>query len=589
MTSSLALVFCFYHLSATLIGGVFVPAEHDSFYHARRIIDAIGDPLRMAQFDQHMHAPEGSWITWPWAYDMLMACLAKGLMALTGAADPMTVLAPVAPAWVVVNAALFLGICQRLRLSPLMRALAMLFFAISPLTQNLHRVGMLDHHFIEYTFVLASLLLGLGWFEDLSGRRRAVALGIVLGAAPAFQNGLFILQLPVLLTLAWLWAIRRPIDRAAAVSFAVALLAATAVFLVPSEPFRQGQFSYYLHSGFHFYVAGCTAVLCVMAASLRATSRTAAALGAVLLAMALPIVPQLELGRDFLLTQIPFMERIIETRSIAQAVARSGWLVVTLTYSPLLWLMPLAIAGLAWQLRRDPSNARLYFFVQALLGAALMLQTLRMHYFGSFALILPVCLLIDDLRLQRPALFASRHRVMALGALGAALILPGLASLRAQHPVGTDNWYMLTRDMYPVLTDACRKDPGVVLADPNDGHYIRYHSECAVIGNNFLTTPQHVQKVWFTEQLLAGSAAEGLRQAPYVRYIFIKRADNLMDQTRKCGLLCPENAGMRRELLQGDLMREPGPVYRLRLKMELRMQRGTENIPVARLFEVRPP
>ena len=72
-------------------------------------------------------------------------------MALTGAADPMTVLAFVAPAWVFVNAALFLGVASRLRLSLPMQALAMLFFTVVPLTQKLHRVGMLDHHYIEFT------------------------------------------------------------------------------------------------------------------------------------------------------------------------------------------------------------------------------------------------------------------------------------------------------------------------------------------------------------------------------------------------------------------------------------------------------
>ena len=103
-----------------------------------------------------------------------------------------------------------------MRLSLPMQALAMLFFIVVPLTQVLHRVGMLDHHYMEHSFVLASLYLGLGWFEDLANRRRAVALAVLLGAAPAFHNGLFILQFPLLLTFACLWALGRPIERRAA-------------------------------------------------------------------------------------------------------------------------------------------------------------------------------------------------------------------------------------------------------------------------------------------------------------------------------------------------------------------------------------
>ena len=42
VSGSLAFLFCMYHLSATLAGGSFLPADHDSFYHARRIIDSLG-------------------------------------------------------------------------------------------------------------------------------------------------------------------------------------------------------------------------------------------------------------------------------------------------------------------------------------------------------------------------------------------------------------------------------------------------------------------------------------------------------------------------------------------------------------------
>lgn len=583
--ASLAFLFCFYHLSATFVDGGFLPADHDSFYHARRIIDALGDPLRMAQFDARIHAPEGSWLVWPWAYDTLMACLARALMALTGAADPMTVLAFVAPAWVFVNAALFLGIASRLGLSLATQALAMAFFVVSPMTQALHRVAMLDHHYVEYTFVLASLYLGLGWFADLSSRRRAIALAAVLGAAPAFHNGLFILQLPVLLTLAWLWALQRPIDRRAARAFALVLVATTAAFLVPSEPFRLGEFSFYLHSWFHLYVACCTALLCVAASLVRFTPAVAAGVGAALIAMAVPILPQLLLGRDFLAASVPYLDRLGELGSIPEYIAAGQWWRLTLSYSPLLWLLPLGIGGLFWRLRRSASNASLYFLVQAVVGSFLMLQSFRLHYFGSFALILPICRLIDDLRELRPALFASRRRSLALGALAVVPLLPQVLGLQVGHPLGTDFFYAELRDIYPPLNAACRKAPGVVLAEHNNGHYIRYHSECSVIANNFILTPQQVRKVKESEELLAGSLDDVLRNAPYVRYILVARAGNVFDDPRDCGVRCPENDGLRRELLEG----QPPPQPRLRLLAELRFDEKGKLVPLARLFEILPP
>jgi len=574
---ALAFLLCLYHLSGTLIDGAFVPADHDSFYHARRILDALGDPLRMYQFDPRLHAPEGAWVTWPWAYDMLMAFAARGLMALTGAADPMTVLAFISPAWVFVNAALFLGVASRLRLSFAMQCLAMLFFATSPLTQTLHRVGMLDHHYVEYTFVLASLYLGLGWFEDLPSRRRAIALAVLLGAAPAFHNGLFILQLPVLITLGWLWALKRPIDRGAALAFALTLVAVTALFLAPSEPFRRGEFSYYLHSWFHLYAAGCTALLCVLASAIRFTPVAAAGLCAVLAAMAAPTLTQLQQGRDFLFGGHPLLARIAEFGNIPRDIAAGRWWRLTLFYSPLVWLLPLGIGGLFWRLRRDAGNASIYFLVQALIGSFLLLQTFRLHYFGSFALILPLCLLIDAARERRPSLFASRPAALALGVLAAASLAPGLLELRDVYRLPTNQGYAVQRSAYQALNAACRRAPGAVLADPNDGHLIRYHSECSSIADNFLTTPRDFEKVGLVEAMMASPAADVIRYAPYVRYILVRRADDVR-VAGGCGLDCPENNGLRRELLLPD----PPSLPRLRLLWEVRLR----SEPFLRLFEV---
>src|SRR5215469_10101969 len=159
--SAFAFLFALYPLSATLVAGVYVPADADSFYHAHRILDSIAAPAHMYQFDPRIHAPEGSWITWPWAYDMLMAWIGHVAVYGFGVAQPLSVLAYVAPCWTLVNAALMLGIANRLQLSLPLKIIAMGCYAFSPLTQELHRVGMLDHHFVEFSFVLATVLFGM--------------------------------------------------------------------------------------------------------------------------------------------------------------------------------------------------------------------------------------------------------------------------------------------------------------------------------------------------------------------------------------------------------------------------------------------
>ncbi len=80
--SALGVLLSLHGLSAALIDGVFIPADHDSFYHARRMLAALPAPWRLLQFDPRIHAPEGSWVTWPWAYDMLVTLLAKTVLAV---------------------------------------------------------------------------------------------------------------------------------------------------------------------------------------------------------------------------------------------------------------------------------------------------------------------------------------------------------------------------------------------------------------------------------------------------------------------------------------------------------------------------
>ena len=54
------------------------------------------------------------------------------------------------------------------------------------------------------------------------------------------------------------------------------------------------------------------------------------------------------------------------------------------------------------------------------------------------------------------------------------------------------------------MAEACRRAPGAVLAAPSVGHYVRFHTDCGVIANNFLTTSQHLRKIALARQLLAG-------------------------------------------------------------------------------------
>lgn len=582
-TGSLAFLLCLYPLSATLAGGVFVPGDHDSFYHARRILDAIAHFPQLMQFDPYIHAPEGSWITWPWAFDLLMAGIARLGMALSGLSDPMQVLVFIAPCWVYLNGALLLVLARRLQLAWPLLVVVMLSYSVSALTQGLHRVGMLDHHFVEYSVVLALLVTGLGWSRDLADPRQAALVGTVLGLAPAFHNGLFILQLPVLLWLGALWLLGRTLPARAAASFALGLLAATLFALLPSAPFRLGMFAYELLSWFHGYIAACSALMVLLLARLRA-GRRSAMLG--LLAggvLALPLLAQIAAGGDFLLGHIVKYDQIVEVQSVYRRIAAGEFGELTRDYSALLWCLPLGLLGVLRRLGRDAAADDIFFATMTLFGVGLLMLQFRLHYFGSFALSLPLCLLVQDLSAQRPT---GRRWLVPLAAGGMGLAcLPSLAAVTTSYPLGGDFQYELTRQIYPALHAQCARAPGIVLAEHGDGHYIRYHSDCSVMANNFILTAQHQQKVLETESLLASSLATVRERAPAVRYLLLRRGDNLMLPVgQSCYPQCAENQGLRQALLIDGPPFPPG----VRLLAQLWWRNGERTEPLARLFEVLP-
>ena len=80
--------------------------------------------------------------------------------------------------------------------------------------------------------------------------------------------------------------------------------------------------------------------------------------------------------------------------------------------------------------------------------------------------------------------------------------------------------YANLRSIFPVLKESCAQRPGIVLADLDTGHWVRYHSQCSVIANVFLLTPQHDAKAIESCRLLAKSPAELLTAKPEVRYVF---------------------------------------------------------------------
>jgi hypothetical protein len=238
--------------------------------------------------------------------------------------------------------------------------------------------------------------------------------------------------------------------------------------------------------------------------------------------MSIPMLTKIIIGTAFLSGQLDIIVDIVEVRSpLASAASPGGIKWVTSQYS---WLIFLAPVIMIWQLTRlfqmrEPSST--YLSVWMVFGIILMLLQFRLHPFGSWALIIGGLLAIEPLRTN------GRLSTLAMSAVSLALVAIALQpplhnQLFKRVPPGLSRGYAATRTLYPALTEACAARPGTVLSYADDGHPIRYHTDCSVIVNNFLMTPFHRQKVLEVDRYFQMSPKQFLHEAPHVRYVFVR-------------------------------------------------------------------
>lgn len=518
---AVAAVFASLMRTSTVVDGVHIPLTNDSLYHAHRILDAVGE-RGFYQFDERLHVPDGTWIPWPWGYDWLMAKATQVALWINPEIEPLGFLSYVATAWLAVNAALVLAAAGALNLSFGMRALAMLAFALSPLTQLLHSVGQLDHHFIELTFVLLNIWLGLRWFREPGALKWPVSLGLALGASQAFHNGLFILQLMPLACLFILWLRDEAPPARSLLAFSGTLLLSTQLVLLPSEPYRAGIFEFGLLSWFHFLAAFSTAVAVAFMAWQKASIRSFLTLGLLALLLAAPMVAQLVQGSSFLSGEFSILGHISEAHSPYVLATEVYGLYQTISYySWLLVLAPVFAVVLVACVFRAREPVTLYYAVTSAFGLILLLLQFRFHYFGSFAMFTAALWAIDRAR-ERYGWHPGLVLVVALAGMAVAYQPPLKSRLFVIYAPGADPMYNNVRPLYTHLTKLCEADPGVALVTNDDGNAVLFHTDCSVIANNFILRPEDDAKIREVAALMRATPQEIREHRPDIKYLLLR-------------------------------------------------------------------
>ena len=507
-------------LSASYVDGVFIPASNDSLYHARRILDVAVEGVPFYEFDPYIHAPEGSQLTWPWGYDYLMAQALKFGLWLSPGMEPMKFLAYVPTTWLLVNMGLFIALARRCGLDLALAVPAAFGFALLPLNQLLHGVGVIDHHFMELTFVLLSAWSAIRYVEQPS-RGSGLLLGAALGLAPVMHTSLFILQIPVLAGFGLMWIRGCMPSREAIAPVVIGLMAASIAIALPSDPVHQLAFEYTTLSVFHVYVAACTSIMLLALSGLAFSGRGLGIAAGVAFVLALPLAAQVLIGANYIAGGQISLDEITEVRSPWQLWERAGSHTgMTRYYSFLAFLTPVMLAVFALMAWTARSATEIMRNVAIVFGAAMLLTQFRFHPFGSWTLLVAPALLFQ-MWTQRVELKTAIVAGVALVGMLMMFVTPIRFILFARFPPGMVTEYAVVHPIFETVKEVCDEAPGIMLGVQDDGHAIRFHSECSVIANNFLLTPQHGQKILQLRGLLGLEPAALLDVQPTVDYVLV--------------------------------------------------------------------
>ena len=160
-----------------------------------------------------------------------------------------------------------------------------------------------------------------------------------------------------------------------------------------------------------------------------------------------------------------------------------------------------------------------------LLGLLLWMHQQRFGYIG-WPLLVIFCAVMADFTLKQMRNNSYLRKTLTVAVVIGLLVNPlltyGLLD-RFRPAVGVPD-YPLILFLVDKLKELCKKDRGIVLADAQFGHLIRYLTDCPVISNTMFNTVQHYKKAIQTEAMLHLSPVEIQREHPWVKYVLVVKA-----------------------------------------------------------------
>jgi hypothetical protein len=169
----------------------------------------------------------------------------------------------------------------------------------------------------------------------------------------------------------------------------------------------------------------------------------------------------------------------------------------------------------------------------------------------------------------------------------AAIVLAYQPALRERlfivYAPGGDTEYASAFPLFLDLGQLCAADPGVVLASPDDGSAIVFHSECGVIANNFILRQSDKEHIDEVDRLMRLSPATIRTERPDVKYLLVRVRDFSLLEGNVAHLV--EDSPIAKELFIDS---SPPPGYTLVKTVRRRIGEDGPSGVYARLYKVSP-
>lgn len=546
---------------SSMVDGSPVPMGFDSFYHATRVLHALANGEWLPfEFDPQLLAPEGTTVPWSWGWDSMLILVARIGGVLSPTTDPITVTSALPPLLAGVAVLMFARILSLLGIGWGAQQVGSWTLALHPMSQSLFGWGVLDHHGGEFLGWLAVLWAVISLWRNPSTMRWAV-LGTAFGAALLTHTSMFVVQLPLLASLLLVHdaELRRLLSRRDACVFAFAILVSTLLVVMPSSGFSLGVLDFGRLGWFHVLIATISAGV-VMTFSHR--PGPALRVVCVLVAAATLLLPSWSSvieGSRFVTGTMSSLSVMSESRSLWRFAGERGWYGTLRFYSPWLLILPVATVLAAIEARRDRVALFWPWLVALVFGCVLMLSQFRFLYFGLPFIVWGAASSADWMQ----------RRGLGKGAwIAAALALAiNLGQLTVRQPLAMDGHYERYANLIPLLTEICRREPRLLVADPSWGHFLRFHTECPIYSSQFVAERRQEARWVQGSQLFLRDEAQLAQELPKPFYLLVSISDLRPGSTQTVShLLGPRDRLLGRPLMEASATSPDGaPIKAARL------------------------